>query len=200
MKDSDDNKEGEIQVGSWSSESLTKLVCNPHYKNAYDGNEEKLRKANKHLEREYVSIAVSSTKTALVAVLLIYILDHLIYVHPVVYGATLNALGAIFIVYPRFSGRYKIAGIVNNNRDIQMKASAENTAYTNIGFLFIILGFFVQIALFQLTRGGEFIQANHFIDIVPWWIGTVGIFMVFVISLPLGFANWRWWFGLSSAE
>lgn len=199
MSDDEDNEKIGKELGPVSTEDLIKYIYNPRYVGKEE-NKNSVEEANKYLEKEYLSIGFSSAKTVVSTLVLLYILDNLIYVHPVVYGACLNTLGALFMVYPRFSGRYKIAALVEENREAQMIARAENTAYSNVGLLFLISGFLVQIAIFQSTMGAEIVGKNSIDQLMPWWGETLSVFTIFIISLPLGFANWRWWFGLTSTK
>lgn len=121
-------------------------VIKKEFEDCYPEQSEIVEAAQQELISEYKNVGWILIKTIVVLFLPLILIDHLHGINPQIYGLFLTIIGGMFIVYPSLNGKYGIAILSDSgNIENKIKLHSQRTAFTNAGFLFLILGFVAQL-------------------------------------------------------
>lgn len=159
-----------------------------HFKNEYGDELESIEESHQLLAEAYFEVLTGALVTTLGIFALLLLYDTLMHLDSIIYGLTINAWAALFILYPSLRGRYMVAGISENiDRAAIRRIEIRRGVFTLVGWGLMALGFGLQVLAHQVVWG-QLLTWDVVDQFVTGWIIVPYLIIVFYFSLYV--AKW----------
>lgn len=161
---------------------LIPLLDSPEWNERYEPDPDSVKQSADILAKEYYDLAAPEFYSTISLIILLLLVDHMLFINVQIYGLFIDIWAAVFLIFPSLKGRYITATSAEGTpAEAIHRLEAQEMVSANIGFVFLALGFILQVLSIQLIPSGEFLQANQLAPYVPSWativllLGAIGI-------------------------
>lgn len=185
----DDEQIAEYQLGSRAHRLhlikswLIPILDTPEWREKYEPDSDSVEKAADILAEEYYDLAIPEFYSAIALIVLLGLIDYLVRFNTQIYGLFLDIWASIFLIFPSLKGRYVIATAVEGTpAEAIYRLESQEMVSANTGFLFLALGFFLQVISVQFLTAQELLSMNLLAIYFPSWVTGVLLILAVAIS------------------